>query len=69
MDSIFKYVSTEYYAQQVKDLKSGETKVIYESKNLKIKLRKSARKVYAIFVSYGDIPISEIAKNLVLVQA
>lgn len=68
MGEILKYVSLEQYQEEVKGLKSGQTKVIYSDTERKIKLKKQGRKVFNVIVNYGNIPIVDIAKNL-LVQA
>lgn len=68
MGELLKYVSLEQYQKEVKDLKSGETRVIYSDTERKIKLKKQGRKVFNVIVNYGNIPIADIAKNL-LVQA
>lgn len=68
MGEVLQFVSMELYKQKSKNLKSGQTKVIYEDTQIKIKLMKQGRKIYNIIINYGNIPIEEIAKNL-LVQA
>lgn len=68
MEEVLQFVSMELYRQESKGMKNGQTKVIYQDEQRKIKLMKQGRSIYNIIVNYGNIPIEEIAKNL-LVQA
>lgn len=68
MGEVLKYITIETYEKEKNQLKSGETKVVYEDDEIKIKLMKQGRKVYNIIVNYGTTPIQNIAKNL-MVQA
>lgn len=68
MGEVLQFVSMELYNQESKKLKSGQTKVIYQDAERKIRLMKQGRSIYNIIVNYGNTPIEEIAKNL-LVQA
>lgn len=68
MGEVLQFVSMELYQQESKGMKSGQTKVIYQDEQRKIKLMKQGRSIYNIIVNYGNTPIEEIAKNL-LVQA
>lgn len=68
MEEVLKYISKELYNEESKKLKSGQTKIIYQDEKRKVKLMKHGRSVYNIIVNYGNMPIEEVAKNL-LVQA
>lgn len=68
MEEVFNFISKEEYERESKGLKSGQTKVVYQDSERKIKLMKQGRKVYNVIVNFGNIAITDIAKNL-LVQA
>lgn len=66
MEEVLKYITIGTYNKEKKNLKSGETKVIYKDDKVKIKIMKEGRKVYNIIVNYGTTPIQDIVKNLLL---
>lgn len=68
MEEIFRFISREEYDREAKQLKSGESKIIYEKDKRKIKIIKQGRSIYNIIVNYGNTPIEQVAKKL-LVQA
>lgn len=68
MSELLQFVSMELYQQESKGMKSGQTKVIYQDAERKIKLMKQGRSIYNIIVNYGNTPIEQVARNL-LVQA
>lgn len=68
MEEVLKYVSVDLYRQESSNLKNGQTKIIYQDTDRKIKLKKSGKRVFNIIVNYGTEPITDIAKSL-LVQA
>lgn len=68
-EKIFKYVSREEYRRALKFLKTGESKVIYYDGHIKIRIIKLERKVYTLISEYGNEPIDEIVRNMIIVQA
>lgn len=68
MSEVLEFVSIELYNKESKKLKSGEIKIIYEDDKRRIKLMKQGKSIYNIIVNYGNTPIEEVARNL-LVQA
>ncbi len=62
---IYNFVEKEVVLKEKKSLKSGQTVIIYEDKQIKIKLMKRGRKVFTVIVNYGDESIENIARNLV----
>lgn len=68
MNEVLKYITMEQYEAEAKTLKDGETRIIYREKKIKIKLMKRGKKIYKILIEYGNIPIDDIARKL-MVQA
>lgn len=66
MEEILQFVSMELYQQESKKMKNGEVKIIYEDSQRKIKLIKQGRSIYNIIINYGQTPIEEVAKKLLL---
>lgn len=69
MEEVLLYVSKDVYENECINLLDGESKIIYLDEKTKIKLKKKGRKVLNIIVNYGEKPITEIAKNLLLLQS
>lgn len=68
MNEVIKFISREKYEEECTSLKEGEWKVIYNSDEIKITLTKEGKKIRNIIVNYGNIPIQDTVKNL-LIQA
>lgn len=69
MEEVLLYVSKDVYDYECTSLIEGESKVIYKDDKTKIRLKKRGKKIFNIIVNYGDKPITEIARNLLLIQA
>lgn len=65
MEEVLKYITIDEYTKEKSTLRNGESKVVYEDHDIKLKLMKKGRKIYNIIVSYGTEDIEDIAKNLI----
>ena len=46
MEEINKYITVEYYTNEIKSLKSGQSKNIYSDTYVDIEIKKVGRKIY-----------------------
>lgn len=68
-EEILDYVSKEVYQKTYYQLKNGENKILYEDKKIRISLIKTKKRVFAVKTHYGDMPIEEVVRNMMLIQA
>lgn len=66
---ILKYISREKYLEVYYGLGDREHRVIYEANQLRISLTKVGKRVFTVKTYFGDKPIEEIVKNMMLIQA
>lgn len=65
---IFNYVTEEVFNKTCKELKDGDSKIIYETEEMKIKLKKRGRRISKLFFVYGDMPFTDCLKDLAMIQ-
>lgn len=66
MINVYDFISIDEVNKAKKSLKSGQTIVIFQDEQRKIKLTKSGRRVYTVIVNYGDKAIENIANDLLV---
>lgn len=64
MQNIFMYVKEDEYNKYKKNLKSGESRVIYSDSKIDIEIRKAGKKVYIFINKYGDKNLNEVLNNI-----
>lgn len=69
MEEVLQYVSKDVYEEECTSLAEGDSKVIYRDNKTKIKLKKRGKRIFNIIINYGDKPITEVARNLLLLQS
>ena len=63
--NIFDYIEKDKLEDIKRNLKTGEDKVIIESKNIKITLKKRGRKVYTFIDEFSRNDINKILQKVV----
>lgn len=63
--NIFDYIEKDQLEAIKKKLKTGEDKVIFESENIKITLKKRGRKVYTFIDEFSRNDINKILQKVV----
>lgn len=63
--NIFDYIEKDKLEDIKRNLKTGEDKVIFESKNIKITLKKRGRKVYTFIDEFSRNDINKILQKVV----
>lgn len=66
--NIYDYITEAVFNKACDELKDGDSTIVYETENLKIKLRRRGKKIKQIFLIYGDRPFSECIQDLVSLQ-
>lgn len=64
MQNIFMYVKEDEYNKYKKNLKNGESKIIYSDSKIDIEIKKVGRKVYTFINKYGDKNLNEVLNNI-----
>lgn len=64
MQNIFMYVKEDEYNKYKKNLKNGESKIIYSDSKIDIEIRKVGKKVYTFINKYGDKNLNEVLNNI-----
>lgn len=64
MEEINKYISIEEYINEIKSLKSGQSKNIYSDTNIDIEIKKVGRKIYTFVNRYGKGKINDVLNNV-----
>lgn len=64
MQDIFMYVKEDEYNKYKKNLKNGESKIIYSDSKIDIEIRKVGKKVYTFINKYGDKNLNEVLNNI-----
>lgn len=64
MQNIFMYVKEDEYNKYKKNLKNGESKIIYSNSKIDIEIRKVGKKVYTFINKYGDKNLNEVLNNI-----
>lgn len=64
MQNIFMYVKEDEYSNYKKNLKNGESKIIYSDSKIDIEIRKVGKKVYTFINKYGDKNLNEVLNNI-----
>ncbi|XZK75512.1 hypothetical protein ACSXCI_01990 [Clostridium perfringens] len=64
MEDINKYVSIEEYTNEIKVLKSGQSKSIYSDTDIDIEIKKVRRKIYTFVNKYGDEKLNTALNNI-----
>lgn len=64
MQNIFMYVKEDEYNKYKKNLKNGESKIIYSDSKIDIEMRKVGKKVYTFINKYGDKNLNEVLNNI-----
>ena len=63
MEGINRYITVEYYTNEIKSLKSGQSKNIYSDTDVDIEIKKIGRKLY--FVNkYGNEKLNTVLNNI-----
>ena len=62
MEEINRYITVEYYTNEIKSLKSGQSKNIYSDTYVDREIKKVGRKIYTFVNKYGE-EILEKLKN------
>ncbi len=68
MNKVLEYITLEEYNKAIKTLEDRESRIIFETDSIKIKIKKIGKDIFNIIVRCGDKSITDIAKEL-LVQA
>lgn len=63
--NIFDYIEKDKLEDIKKNLKTGEDKVIFESENIKITLKKRGRKVYTFIDEFSKNDINKVLQKVV----
>ncbi|MBP1890127.1 hypothetical protein J2Z53_001711 [Clostridium moniliforme] len=64
MEEINKYVSIEEYTNEIKVLKSGQSKSIYSDTDIDIEIKKVGKKIYTFVNKYGDKKLNTALNNI-----
>lgn len=64
MQNIFMYVKEDEYNKYKKNLKSGESKIIYSDSKIDIEIRKVGKKVYTFINKYGEKKLNEVLNDV-----
>lgn len=64
MQNIFMYVKEDEYNKYKKNLKNGESRIIYSDSKIDIEIRKVGKKVYTFINKYGDKNLNEVLNNI-----
>jgi hypothetical protein len=68
-DEVFNYILFDEYKKICDEISIGTNKVIYEDKNIRVRVRKIGKKIFTIKMNFEEISIDEVVKNIILVQA
>lgn len=66
---VLKYVSREDYLEVYNSLKDKEYKILYQADKIRISLAKRGKRIFTVKTHYGNMPIEEVVKNMMLIQA
>lgn len=64
MEEINKYITVEYYTNEIKSLKSGQSKNIYSDTYVDIEIKKVGRKIYTFVNKYGEEKLNTVLNNI-----
>lgn len=64
MQNIFMYVKEDEYNKYKKNLKNGESRIIYSDSKIDIEIIKVGKKVYTFINKYGDKNLNEVLNNI-----
>ena len=64
MEEINKYITVEYYTNEIKSLKSGQSKNIYSDTYVDIEIKKVGRKIYTFVNKYGEEKLNTLLNNI-----
>ncbi len=64
MEEINKYITVEYYTNEIKSLKSGQSKNIYSDTDVDIEIKKIGRRIYTFVNKYGDEKLNTALNNV-----
>ena len=60
MEEINRYITVEYYTNEIKSLKSGQSKNIYSDTYVDIEIKKVGRKIYTFVNKYGEEKLNTV---------
>ena len=64
MEEINKYISIQEYINEIKVLKSGQSKSIYSDTDIDIEIKKVGKKIYTFVNKYGDEKLNTALNNI-----
>lgn len=64
MEEINRYITVEYYINEIKSLKSGQSKNIYSDTYVDIEIKKVGRKIYTFVNKYGEEKLNTVLNNI-----
>ena len=64
MEEINRYITVEYYTNEIKSLKSGQSKNIYSDTYVDIEIKKVGRKIYTFVNKYGEEKLNTVLNNI-----
>ena len=64
MEEINRYITVEYYTNEIKSLKSGQSKNIYSDTDVDIEIKKIGRRIYTFVNKYGNEKLNTVLYNI-----
>lgn len=64
MEEINRYITVEYYTNEIKSLKSGQSKNIYSDTDVDIEIKKIGRRIYTFVNKYGNEKLNTVLNNI-----
>lgn len=64
MEEINRYITVEYYTNEIKSLKSGQSKNIYSDTDVDIEIKKIGRRIYIFVNKYGNEKLNTVLNNI-----
>lgn len=66
MNKVLEYIILEEYNKAIETLEDRESRIIFATDSIKIKVKKYGKDIFNIIVTNGDKNFTEVAKDLLV---